>query len=124
MFTLEGRAVPDEEPENGDSVARAPCVFCGRVIGHVNDFRDWRRDEYIGCVAGSLVGGEVQHFLYCNEPPCPEREAAEDAGQGVWDCSCEDYRAFDVIGERCHVCGRTRAEADVLFNLLYPEEDD
>lgn len=98
------------EPGDG-TCGQAPCVFCGKVIGHINDCQEVG-DNCVGCVAGGIVNGVVEHFLYCNDPICPERVRAEDAGEGVKDCSCENYRAYDVLGEICHVCGKPPCEPE------------
>jgi hypothetical protein len=95
-----------KQPIGDEPEPQAPCIFCGKVIGHINDCKEVN-DNHVGCVAGAIVDGEVKHFLYCNDPICPEHQAARDAGEGITDCSCEDYRAYDVVvGYNCHVCGK------------------
>lgn len=90
-------------------VPQAPCIFCGRVIGHINDCLEVD-DNCVGFMAGGIVDGRVEHFLYCADPVCDERAQAEAAGDGVRDCSCESYRAYDVVGPLCHVCRREPQE--------------
>jgi len=91
--------------DDGTGDPEGPCVFCGKRIEHVNA-------GGVGCVAGGVVGGKVFHFMYCNDPLCPEHKAALDAGDGVRTCSCEDYRAYDVLGDECHICGQAPCQPE------------
>ncbi len=95
------------DPTTGE----APCVFCGKMIGHINDCQEVG-DNCVGCCVGALVNGQRQYFLYCNDPICVERVTAENAGDGVKNCSCEDYRCYDVLGNICPECGKPPCEPE------------
>lgn len=109
-YTLEGREVPDARP--GDEVGRAPCIFCGRVIGHWNDVNKDEPAEAatnVGWLLGAVVDGMSKEYLYCDQPPCEEVKA-HGYGKEIWRCGCvPDY--VENVGDLCHACRRPRAEA-------------
>lgn len=103
-YTLEGREIPDAAP--GDDVGRAPCIFCGRVIGHWND-------GSVGWILGAIVDGKPKNFLYCDQPPCPK--ALEEGDKDIWRCGCE-YDYVENVGDECHMCRRSCADAVRVAN--------
>lgn len=106
-YTLEGRALT-EAPE-GREVARAPCIFCGRVIGHFNDGGDHHEDgDGVGWIVGAVVDGKPKEFLYCDQPPCA---AVKNGGyDAIWRCGCvSDY--VENVGDTCAACLCSRENA-------------
>lgn len=93
-YTLDTRQLKDTS-----EYLQAACVFCGKIIEHVNE-------GGVGCIAGSLELGHISYHLYCNDPICMERLLAENSGCGVKTCSCEGYHMYDVLGSHCHICGK------------------
>lgn len=95
-YILKGRALPDHV----DDTTSTPCIFCGTSIRHVNE-------GGTGCYLSAVVDGQARLFAYCNEPPCPQREADEKYERSVWRCACvADY--VENVGETCGNCGRAR----------------
>lgn len=109
-YTLEGREVPDAPP--GREVGRAPCIFCGREIGHWNDVNEDEPAENasnVGWLLGAIVNGETKYFLYCDQPPC-QQVKTEGYDKDIWRCGCvSDY--VENVGDACHACRRLRADA-------------
>ena len=102
-YVLDGREVP--ERCEGRNVGEAPCIFCGRTIGHYND----EMDNCVGWLLGAVVNGESKEFLYCDQPPCVEVKV-HGYGKAIWRCGCvSDY--VENVGDICHACRRPRAEA-------------
>jgi hypothetical protein len=98
MINLSHRKAVPEYPSPGLTVGAAPCIFCGVKITHVNDGGR-------GCVAGAWINGHAFYYLYCNDPMCLAHRKAQDRGQGITTCSCENYRAYDVVpGYCCPTC--------------------
>lgn len=94
-YVLEGREVPETPPDR--CVGQAPCIFCDKLIGHLND------DGGTGWLLGALVGGEPKWYLYCNALPCADSD-------DIWRCGCEpDF--VENVGERCHCCLCHREDA-------------
>lgn len=105
---FEGRAVPDEAPEDYE-VAPAPCVFCGKAVSHIND-------GGTAFVAGAIVAGEVRHFLYCNAGGCSGSRPDVDWGR-LWTCGdCH----VDCLVDECHECRQPRHLVD--RDILAPYE--
>jgi len=101
-YVLTGRALPP----GIDCDIDTPCIFCAQMIRHVNE-------GGTACYAGSIETGKVEHYAYCNDPPCKEIIEDFNTVQSMWFCSCggtEDDPYVDVIGEKCHECGRSRPD--------------
>ena len=102
-YTLEGRSVTGRPVPAGQDVAAAPCIFCGRVIKHMNDGGK-------GWLCGSVEEGEVREYLYCDQPACKPVKAAEKNGIVIWRCGCvADY--VENVGTHCHACNCPREKA-------------
>jgi hypothetical protein len=96
-YTLAGRAIPEQASE-GKEVAAAPCIFCGKLIEHVNDGGP-------GWILSAVVDGQARRYLYCDVPPCDKVHYDE-----IWRCGCvADY--VENIGDQCGACWRRRADA-------------
>jgi hypothetical protein len=98
-YTLAGCEIPDLPVRDECDVHPAPCLFCGRMLEHVNA-------GGIGGIVGALVDGESRTYLRCNEGPC-----ATASAPWVWWCGCApDY--VENVGDHCHDCRRPRYEAE------------
>lgn len=97
--TLKGRAIHGA-PAPGDDNPAAPCIFCNKLVKHIND-------GGTAWMVGGRVRGKTNFYFYCGSPPCKEAEAN---GKDVWRCGCEsDY--LENIGDRCYGCGVDREHA-------------
>ncbi len=102
-YTLAGRAVTGRPVPDKQDVAAAPCIFCGRVIKHMNDGGK-------GWLCGSTEEGEPREYLYCDQPQCKSVKVAEKGRIVIWRCGCvADY--VENVGDNCHACGCPREKA-------------
>ena len=107
-YVLEGRALGPKPPLDSDrELDSAPCIFCGRLIEHIND-------GGVGWCVGAVVDGRREYFLYCSDGgECSEHvaDAEEFPPHGsVWRCGCSaDY--VENVGDRCAACGIHRIHA-------------
>lgn len=106
-YILAGRELPKKK-------LKAPCIFCGDLIKHVNEGGD-------GWMLGAVVDGKTKYFLYCNEH-CQARRVAENDNEIIWRCGCEsDY--IESVGELCQGCRRKRDDALPWNDDELSEED-
>lgn len=102
-YVLIGRALSKTAAaSDGDDT---PCIFCGKMVHHFNE------DGGVAFYAGSVETGTVEHYAYCISPACEEYVKDANTVQSLWHCTCgqgEDACYVDVIGAKCHECGRTR----------------
>ena len=75
-YVLAAREIPTGQPPDGMEVHPAGCIFCGRVLRHVNDGGD-------GMIVNAVVNSIDRQYLYCNEGPCSEASAP-----WIWRCGC------------------------------------
>jgi hypothetical protein len=94
-YVLAGREILDRPAPDGLEVHPASCIFCGRVVRHVNDGGN-------GWILNAVTDGVARRYMYCMEGPC-----AEASAPWIWKCGCEsDY--IENVGDRCGGCGRHR----------------
>jgi hypothetical protein len=106
-YVLAAREIPAGQPPDGMEVHPARCIFCGRVLRHVNDGGD-------GMIVNAVVDGVARQYLYCDEGPCSEASAP-----WIWRCGCDaDY--IENVGDRCGSCSRHRRMARPYKRLDCP----
>lgn len=97
-YALAGREIPDGPAPDDLEVHPAPCIFCGRLLRHVNDGGD-------GWILNAVSEGVARRYMYCNEGPCSEASAP-----WIWRCGCvRDY--IENVGDQCGGCRRHRRVA-------------
>jgi hypothetical protein len=85
----------------------ARCIFCGRVLRHVNDGGN-------GMIVKAVLDGVARQYLYCNEGACSEASAP-----WIWRCGCvADY--IENVGDYCGACLRHRRLARSYKRLECP----
>lgn len=109
-IVFDGRAIPNDASGNYDEFPSASCVFCGKMVQHVDA-------GGVACIAGAFVDGAVRHFYYCNEREgcCGDRKTGvgrtrtDEDWDRLWECGdcCVDNLTTD-----CHDCGKPRFLAD------------
>ena len=106
-YTLAGREIPGLAACDQSELPPAPCIFCARLIQHVNDGGS-------GWLLGAVVDGESRAYLRCNEGPCSRVSAP-----WIWRCGCvANY--VENVGDRCHQCRRLRSEAEPYDRVECP----
>jgi hypothetical protein len=102
-YLLKGRELPDKW---SDDVER-PCIFCGRVVKHVNG-------GGTACIVNGLDDhNEPQGYFYCNEGQCPQIKADQTYEKSIWRCGCcDDY--IENIGATCVECGSEKARPQAV----------
>jgi hypothetical protein len=94
-YVLAGREIPDDQSPDGMEVRAAPCIFCGRVLHHVNDGGD-------GLILNAVADGVARRYLHCSEGPCSEASAP-----WIWRCGCASHY-IENVGDHCGGCRRHR----------------
>lgn len=99
-YILKGRELPDDAGDETES----PCIFCGRLVRHING-------GGTACYLGSIVDGKVCHYAYCNNAPCPQIAADFKYEKSVWSCECVGGGYVEMVGDKCTDCGCSRENA-------------
>ena len=106
-YVLAAREIPAGQPPDGMEAHPARCIFCSRVLHHVNDGGD-------GMIVNAVVDGVARQYLHCNEGPCSEASAS-----WIWRCGCAtDY--IENVGDYCGACRRHRRLARPFESLECP----
>ncbi len=106
-YVLIARDIPPGQPPKGMEVHPARCIFCARVLRHVND-------GGAGLIANGVVDGVARQYLYCNEGPCSVTSAP-----WIWRCGCDgDY--VENVGDHCGGCRRHRRLARSYKSVVCP----
>jgi len=92
-YLLHGRAVRNDRP-------KAPCIFCGRWLKHLND-------GGTGQFLNGIYRGKKRTYVYCCDNACPQRRADDKFDGSIWRCGCVSHYVENV-GEMCGACEAPR----------------